>query len=83
MNAIPQRWTNQDPTETARRFLDAPDAKHPMWEFLDVPIEADFNLSPETIAPFVVRLLDLINEIESTGTTAKFITIKAGQLKVI
>ena len=37
------------PLEYARKFLDAPDDKHPEWTFLDAPIETDFNITPESI----------------------------------
>lgn len=80
---IPLRWANQNPSETARRFLDAPDDKHPMWAFLDAPIEADFPITPETLAPYVVDVLDQMAEIEACGVAVAWIKVKGGVVKVI
>ena len=69
------------PIEYARKFLEASDDKHPTWTFLDTPIEADFELTPENIAPYTVQILDKMAEIEKDGLVSK-ITVVNGSIQV-
>lgn len=69
--------------EYARTFLDPPDEKHLSWRFGNVPIEADFDLSPESLKPFTIEILDKMAEIESLGICCVYIKIKNGVVKVI
>jgi hypothetical protein len=70
------------PIEYARKFLDAPDERHPMWTFLDVPIEVDFDLTPENVSPYAIQILDRMAEIEKTGVVTKII-VKNGNIQVL
>jgi hypothetical protein len=70
------------PFEYAQKFLDAPDDKHPEWTFMDAPIETDFNITPESIAPFAIEILDKMAEIEKTGIVSR-IKIKNNSIEVI
>ena len=79
-NVIPLKFGT--PIEYTRKFLDAPDDKHPTWTFLDAPIEADFELSPENIAPYAVQILDKMAEIERDSSVSK-ITIVNGSIHVM
>jgi hypothetical protein len=49
---------------------------------LDAPIETDFNITPENIAPFAVEILDKMAEIEKTGIVFRII-IKNDFIEVI
>jgi hypothetical protein len=72
-----------EPIEYANKFLDAPDKEHPTWTFCDVPIEADFELIPENISPYVIQILDRITEIEiNYDSIATKITIINGIVDV-
>ena len=61
--------------EYARKFLDAPYDEHPTWTFLDTPIEADFELTPENIAPYAVQILDKMAEIERDSLVSKITVV--------
>jgi len=78
-NVIPLKFGT--PIEYARKFLDAPDDKHPTWTFLNTPIEADFELTPENIAPYAVQILDKMAEIERDSSVSK-ITVVNGSIQV-
>jgi hypothetical protein len=68
--------------EYARKFLDAPDDEHPVWTFMDAPIEVDFELTPENLAPYAVQILDKIAEIETKSSVRKIIVNK-GTIQVL
>lgn len=61
------------PLEYAQKFLDTPDDTHLEWTFLDAPIETDFDITPENIAPFAIDILDKISEVEKTGIVHRII----------
>jgi len=68
--------------EYAQKFLDAPDDKHPEWTFIDTPIETDFYITPENIAPFAIEILDKIAKIEKTGIVSRII-VKNGFIEIL
>ena len=51
----------------AKVFLDPPDKNHLSWTFGNVPIEADFVISPESLEPFVIDILDKMADLEAFG----------------
>jgi hypothetical protein len=50
--------------------------------YLGVPIEADFELTYENLAPYVTQVLDLAAPIEGCGNFVKSIIIKNGTVEV-
>jgi hypothetical protein len=52
------------------------------FSYLGAPIEADFELSYENLAPFVVQVLDLAAPIEDAGRRVDRVEIKNGTVRV-
>ena len=58
--AIPLRWIHND-IESARKVFG------PGLTYLGAPIQADFKLSYEALAPYVTEVLDLAAPLEGAG----------------
>ena len=49
---------------------------------MGAPINADFELSYESLAPYVTKVLDLAAPLEGAGLIIKLVEIKGGEVKV-
>lgn len=75
--SIPLRWV-QNTVEGAKfAFGEGPELK-----YLGAPIQADFELSHESLAPFVTAVLDQAAPLEGAGLDVRLVEIKGGQVKV-
>ena len=54
----------------------------PELTYLGAPINADFELSFEALAPYVTQVLDQAAPLEGAGITIKLVEIKNGVVKV-
>lgn len=54
----------------------------PALTYLGAPIQADFKLSFESLAPFVTEVLDQAAPLEGAGLHVKLVEIKEGVVKV-
>ncbi len=54
----------------------------PEFTYLGAPIDADFPLTYENLAPYVTQVLDIAGPLEGAGLQVKLIEIKAGKVKV-
>jgi hypothetical protein len=54
----------------------------PPLTYLGAPIDADFELSFEALAPYVVKVLDLAAPYEGGGHVVKRVEIKNGEVRV-
>lgn len=50
--------------------------------YLGAPIQADFELSFEALAPYVTHVLDMVAPIEGSGRRVTLVTIKNGVVTV-
>jgi hypothetical protein len=55
---------------------------HIEFTYLGTPINADFELSYESLAPYVTKVLDLAAPLEGAGLTVRLVEIKGGIVKV-
>lgn len=78
--AIPLRWIKND-LEGARSTF-GPGRFTPALTYLGAPIQADFELNYENLAPYVITVLDLAAPLEGAGLTVKLVEIKGGKVKV-
>jgi hypothetical protein len=76
----PLRWVKNDITGAKFAFCGGPTKKE--LTYLGAPINADFELSYESLAPYVTQVLDLAAPLEGAGLTIKLVEIKGGVVKV-
>jgi hypothetical protein len=76
---IPLRWIKNDLKGAEFAFNQKEDGR---WYYCSAPINADFELSLETLAPYVTRVLDLAAPLEGTGLCVALVEIKADIVKV-
>lgn len=77
---IPLRWIKND-VEGAK-FAFGGGRATPELTYLGAPIDADFELSYENLAPYVTAVLDLTAPLEGAGLVIKLVEIKEGKVKV-
>lgn len=75
---IPLRWTKND--QEGAKFAFREEGGN--WFYLVAPIQADFKLSYEALAPYVAQVLDLAAPLEGAGLIVKLVEIKNGKVKV-
>lgn len=73
---IPLRWIKND-IEGARFAFG--EVAH---TYLGAPIQADFKLSLESLAPYVTEVLDLSAPLEGAGVRVALVEIKGGKVRV-
>lgn len=84
---IPLQWLLDD-LASARKVLNREGGRcsppSPSgWYVGATPIEADFDLSPETFAPYVTKTLDAMEAVEAAqGFVAGLVEIRAGEVLV-
>lgn len=78
--AIPLRWVKND-LEGAE-FAFGPGRESPALTYLGAPIEADFELSYDSLAPYVTRVLNLAADLEGVGRDVQRVEIKDGRVRV-
>ena len=76
----PLRWV-KDNVEGAK-FAFGGGRRSPEYTYLGAPINADFQLTYENLAPYVTKVLDLAAPLEGAGLTIKLVEIKGGVVKV-
>ena len=76
----PLRWVKND--VTGARFAFGGGSTSPELTYQGAPINADFELSYESLAPYVTQVLDLAAPLEGAGLTIKLVEIKGGEVKV-
>jgi hypothetical protein len=75
---IPLLWIKNDLEGARFAFRQEED----LFFYLGAPVQADFPLSYETLAPYVIQVLDLAAPIEGAGIDIKLVEIKGGKAKV-
>lgn len=80
MAAPPTRWVKND-VEGAR-FAFGGGRATPEFTYLGAPIQADFELSYEALAPYVTPVLDRAAALEGAGLVVRLVEIQAGKVKV-
>lgn len=73
----PLRWIKND-VEGARFAFGG----RTEFTYLGAPIQADFPLTYENLAPYVTAVLDQAAPLEGAGVDIKLVEIKAGVVKV-
>jgi hypothetical protein len=79
-DVIPLRWV-EDTEKWAKLVFGGGITKRELT-YLGATIHADFELSYESLAPYVTKVLDLAAPLEGAGLTIKLIEIKGGEVKV-
>jgi hypothetical protein len=74
VETIPLRWIKDDIEGAKFTFVNL--------TYLGAPINVDFELSYENLAPYVTKVLDLAALLEGAGLTVKLVEIKGGVVKV-
>lgn len=77
---IPLRWVKND-IEGAK-FAFGGGRVSPELTYLGAPIHADFELSYESLAPYVTQVLDIAASLEGAGLDVKLVEIKGGVVEV-
>jgi hypothetical protein len=77
---IPLRWIKND-LEGAE-FAFGGGKVTPPLTYLGAPINADFPLSLEALAPYVSQVLDLAAPLEGAGLRVALVEIKDGKVRV-
>ena len=80
MATIPLRWIKND-VEGAK-FAFGAGRVSPALTYLGAPIDADFPLSFENLAPYVTAVLDQAAPLEGAGLRIRLVEIKGGKVKV-
>lgn len=75
--AVPLRWINND-IEGAKFAFDD-EAPH---TYCGAPINADFELTLENLAPYVTEVLNQAAPLEGAGLDIKLVEIVSGEVKV-
>lgn len=52
------------------------------WQFGAVPLEADFEISSESLAPYVVAIFDALAPLESLEIPVVLISIRDGRVRI-
>ena len=80
VKTIPLRWVKDNVEGAKFAFGGGPTTKE--LTYLGAPINADFELSYESLAPYVTKVLNLAAPLEGAGLTVKLVEIKGGEVKV-
>ena len=76
---IPLRWfTNREYAE----FAFGGGRVTPPLTYFGAPIDADFELSLESLTPYARQVLDIAAPMEGAGIDIKLVEIKGGKVKV-
>jgi hypothetical protein len=70
-------WVKNDEEGAAFAFNQKGDGR---WYYLGAPVEADFELSLESLAPWVTKVLDLAAPLEGRGRVVTLVEIKGGRV---
>ncbi len=76
---IPLRWVKDDIDDAKFAFRDNGQGS---YTYLGAPINADFELSYESLAPYVTKVLDLAAPLEGCGLMIRLVEIKNSNVKV-
>jgi len=77
---IPLRWIQNDVAGAVLTFGGG--RSTPEFTYLGAPIQADFEVSYENLAPYVTSVLDQAGPLEDAGLPVKLVEIKLGVVKV-
>lgn len=77
---ISLRWIKNDVENAKIAF--GPGRFSPEFTYLGAPIQADFELTYENLAPYVTEVLDQAGPLEGSGLTIGLVEIKLGVVKV-
>lgn len=77
---IPLRWVKDNIEGAKFAFGGGPTT--PELTYCGAPINADFELSYENLAPYVTKVLNLAAPLEGAGLIIKLVEIKGGEVKV-
>ncbi len=80
MMQIPLRWVQNDVENAKKVFGEG--RSTPAFTYCGAPIQADFELTYEALAPYVTEVLNLAAPIEAAGLQVKLIEIADGEVKV-
>ncbi len=75
---IPLRWIKNDIEGAKFAFRD----NGTEFTYLSAPISADFELSYESLAPYVTQVLDMAAPLEGHGLMIRLVEIKNNTVKV-
>ena len=78
--SIPLRWIGNDLKGAVFAFGGG--RASPELTYLGAPIQADFEISYENLAPYVTSVLDQAALLEGAGLPVKLVEIKLGAVKV-
>jgi hypothetical protein len=76
---IPLRWVKDNIDGAKFAFRDKGQGS---FTYLGAPISADFELSYESLAPYVTKVLDLAAPLEGCGLMIRLVEIKNNIVKV-
>ncbi len=76
---IPLRWFN---AREYAEFAFGGGCVTPPLTYFGAPIDADFELSLESLTPYATEVLDQAAPLEGAGITVKLVEIKGGKVKV-
>lgn len=77
---IPLRWVSDSPEDMAKMLDQEPDGS---WRFGYYLIEADFPITPESLAPFHKQILDTLAPLEAQSIPVALIVIRDQVVRVL
>lgn len=77
MPSIPLRWVQDDLKGAAFAF-----GEEPPHTYQGAPIEADFDLTLESLRPYTTEVLEQAAPLEGAGLIVRLVEIKQGKVKV-